>query len=156
MAALNLKMAAPPAVALVQILLKMFEKRATAIYQKKRCYSGSRHLSRITILRPGCAIYRRYLIICLRHLINTEDIEEYQEETVMSINKHKLSKNSTKHSKNGAPTALHSLEKTPIHQQKSWIYDEQKCWINRLIASYQNVDGSIPSIEGLFFHVGPN
>ena len=63
MAALNLKMAAPPAVALVQILLKIKKKRATAIYQKKRCYSGSRHLPRITILRPGCAIYRRYFII---------------------------------------------------------------------------------------------
>ena len=40
---------------------------------------------------------------------NTEDIEEYQEEKVMSINKHKLSKNITMHCKNGALTALHSL-----------------------------------------------
>jgi hypothetical protein len=42
---------------------------------------------------------------------NTENSEEYQEEKVMSINKQKLSKNITKHCKNGAPTALHSLTK---------------------------------------------
>ena len=40
---------------------------------------------------------------------NTEDIEEYQEEKVMSINKHQLSKNITKHCKNGAPSVTLSL-----------------------------------------------
>ena len=89
MAALNLKMAAPPAVALVQILLKIKKIEQPLFTKKKRCYSGSRHLPRITILRPGCAIYRRYLIICLRNLTNTEDTEEYQEEKVISINMYK-------------------------------------------------------------------
>jgi hypothetical protein len=37
---------------------------------------------------------------------NTEDIEEYQEEKVTSINKHKLSKNITMHCKNGAPHSV--------------------------------------------------
>ena len=87
------------------------KKRATAIYQKKRCYSGSRHLPRITILRPRCAIYRRYLIICLRHLINTEDIEEYQEEKVMSINKHKQKKTSQNTVNTGPPQRYTLLKK---------------------------------------------
>ena len=37
-------------------------------------------------------------------------LKNNQEEKVMSINKHKLSSNITKHCKHGAPTALHSRE----------------------------------------------
>ena len=40
---------------------------------------------------------------------NTEDIEEYQEKKVMSINKHKLSKNIAKHCKKGAHSVTLSL-----------------------------------------------
>ena len=38
---------------------------------------------------------------------NAEDIEEYQEESGVTLDKHKRSKNITKHWKIGAPTALH-------------------------------------------------
>ena len=31
--------------------------------EEERCYSGSRHLPKIVILRPSCAIHRRYLFI---------------------------------------------------------------------------------------------
>ena len=62
MAALNLRVTAPPAVALVQNLVKTKRKKPTAIYQKPRCYLGSCHLPKISILRSGCAIYHRYLL----------------------------------------------------------------------------------------------
>jgi hypothetical protein len=40
------------------------ERKQPLFTKKKRCYSGLRHLPKIAILRPGCAIYRRYSIFC--------------------------------------------------------------------------------------------
>jgi hypothetical protein len=71
---------------------------------------GNRKFTRKSKLPSG--VIKRGWLENLLNTSNTEEIEEYQEEKVLSINKHKLSKNITKHCiriKNGAPTALHSL-----------------------------------------------
>ena len=73
-AALCLKMAAPPAVALpgAKCGENPKKKKAIAIFQEQRCYSGSRHLPKIAILRPGCAIYRRYLFCFAPSIFDAE------------------------------------------------------------------------------------